>query len=121
MPSAADDLVVHLVERGVALVLGVVRHRLAELRQRERRDRRLERRVDAPAATTSRFGLPTRLAQLVLHLEERLQRVVRGEERVEHDVLGQHPGAALDHHDAVAAAGDDQVEVALVELRRTSG
>ena len=33
-----------------------------------------------------------------------------------HHVLGQEVRAGLDHHDRVARAGDDQVELGLVEL-----
>ena len=33
-----------------------------------------------------------------------------------HHVLGQEVGAGLDHHDRVAGAGDDQVEIGLAEL-----
>jgi hypothetical protein len=42
---------------------------------------------------------------------------VRREERIQHDVLGEHPGAALDHDEGVLASRDDEVELALVELR----
>ena len=37
-------------------------------------------------------------------------------DRLGHHVLGQDLGARLDHHDRVAGAGDDQVELRLVEL-----
>ena len=38
-----------------------------------------------------------------------------------HDVLGQELGAGLDHHDRVARAGDDQVELASRRAGCTSG
>src|SRR3990170_3043860 len=37
-------------------------------------------------------------------------------DRVGHDVLGEEPGARLDHHDRVARAGDDQVELRVHQL-----
>ena len=80
------------------------------------------RRAGSSSATDDRaLRLADRRAQLVLHGDERLHRGERGVERVEHHVLGQHRGAALDHHDAVARAGDDQREVALVDARCIGG
>ena len=38
------------------------------------------------------------------------------QDRLGHDVLGQELRAGLDHHDRVARAGDDQVELRLLEL-----
>ena len=38
------------------------------------------------------------------------------QDRLGHDVLGQDLRAGLDHHDRVARAGDDQVELGLLEL-----
>ena len=47
---------------------------------------------------------------------ERLERAVAEQDRLGHDGLGQELGAGLDHHDRVARAGDDQVELRLGEL-----
>ena len=41
---------------------------------------------------------------------------VRVFDRVGHDRLGQDLGSSLDHHHRLAGAGDDEVEVAVVEL-----
>ena len=41
----------------------------------------------------------------------RLERAMPEQDGLGHDVLGQELGAGLDHHDRVAGAGDDQVEL----------
>ena len=38
------------------------------------------------------------------------------QDRLQHVLFGELAGEALDHGDRVAGAGDDQVEVALLEL-----
>ena len=48
-------------------------------------------------------------------------RAVAEQDRLGHDVLGQDLDARLDHHDRVAGAGDDEVELRLGELRCRSG
>ena len=68
-----------------------------------------------------RFGLPTALAELLLEVDDRLERAVAEQDGLGHHVLGQELGAGLDHHDRVAGAGDDQVELRLLELRCRSG
>src|SRR5262245_31518738 len=109
--------VVHLVERRVALRLDALGERLAQLRQRELGDRSFELRV-ARRRFHLALRLPDRLAQLVLHVEDRLHCVVRGEERFQQERLGQDLGAALHHDDGVAPRGHDEVEIAVLELRR---
>ena len=59
---------------------------------------------------------PERLAQLLLQVQQRLQRLVCRKQRVEQDVFRQPSGAPLDHHDAVPAAGHDEVKVRLLYL-----
>ena len=67
------------------------------------------------------FALPTAFAELLLDVDERLQRAVAEQDGLGHDVLGQELGARLDHHDRVARAGDDQVELRVRELGCRSG
>ena len=62
------------------------------------------------------LALPTALLELLLDVDERLQGAVAEQDRLGHDVLGQELGARLDHHDRVARAGDDQVELRVREL-----
>ncbi len=57
--------------------------------------------------------LASLLAQLVLHVEQRLHRVLGAEQRFQHDVFRDDLGAAFDHHQAVARADDDQIQIAL--------
>ena len=61
------------------------------------------------------------LRERVDHLDELLDRVVRGLERGDRFVFGHLVGARFDHHDAVLGAGDDEVELALLALREASG
>jgi hypothetical protein len=53
---------------------------------------------------------------LLDQLDDRLRLAVREHERVDDLGLGRLGGAALDHDDRVAAAGDDEVDVARLEL-----
>ena len=57
------------------------------------------------------------LRERVDHLDQLLDRVVRGLERGDRFVFGHLVGARFDHHDAVLGAGDDEVELALLALR----
>jgi hypothetical protein len=54
--------------------------------------------------------------QLVLHGDELLDAGVRDRERLEHVGFGDLERAALDHHDRVLGAGDDEVHVGELEL-----
>ena len=62
------------------------------------------------------LGLADGLPELLLEVDERLERAMAEQDRLGHHVLGQDLGAGLDHHDRVAGAGDDQVELGLREL-----
>ena len=62
------------------------------------------------------LGLAGRLAELLLDVDERLQRAVSEQDGLGHDVFGQELGARLDHHDRVPGARDDEVELGLLEL-----
>ena len=64
------------------------------------------------------LGLADLLAQLLLEVDERRDRPVGEHDRLGHHVLGQDLDARLDHHDRVAGAGDDEVELRLDELAR---
>ena len=82
----------------------------------------LEHRLGAGLDDTgSALGLADLLAQLLLEVDDRRERAVAEHDRLGHDVLGQDLGAGLDHHDRVARAGDDQVELRLVQLAERSG
>ena len=86
------------------LVTGV--DRLGEVEDRARA--RLEERLA--------LGLAGRLAELLLDVDERLERAVAEQDGLGHDVFGQELGARLDHHDRVPGARDDEVELGLLEL-----
>ena len=63
------------------------------------------------------LGLADLCAQVELRLAERLDRGMRGVERLQHDVLGYLASARLDHGDGIHRAAHDQVELGLVHLR----
>ena len=67
------------------------------------------------------LGLADRLAELLLEVDERPERAMAEQDGLGHHVLGQDLGAGLDHHDRVARAGDDEVELRVGELRVWSG
>ena len=60
--------------------------------------------------------LADRPRQLLLDVDERLQRAVAEQDRVGHDVLAQQLRAGLDHHDRVSCPGDDEVELRVGQL-----
>ncbi len=62
------------------------------------------------------LGLADGLAELLLDVDERLERAVAEQDRLGHDGLGQELGARLDHHDRVARPGDDEVELRVGQL-----
>ncbi len=55
-------------------------------------------------------------AHLFLDVDKRLESPVAEEDRVGHDVFGHDRCAGLDHHDGVAGAGDDQVDVRALKI-----
>ena len=67
------------------------------------------------------LGLADGLLELLLEVDERLERAMAEQDRLGHDVLGQELRAGLDHHDRVTRAGDDQVELRVRELGCGSG
>ena len=111
-------LVVRLVERRVALLLVALRQRRAQLRAARAPAR-------APRAPRRRAGAST----VALRLADRRRAAppacrgaaapprARRRARRAARVSGSIARAALDHHDRVAARGDDQVQVAVGELR----
>ncbi len=76
----------------------------------------VEDRARARLEVRRALGLADGLLELVLDVDERLQRAMPEQDRLGHDVLGQELGAGLDHHDRVAGARDDQVELRVREL-----
>ena len=72
----------------------------------------VRRRLDVRDA----LGLADGLLELLLEVDDRLERAMPEQDRLGHDVLGQEVRARLDHHDRVARAGDDQVELRVLEL-----
>ena len=63
-----------------------------------------------------RLGLPTSPWRLLLEVDERDHRPVREHDRLGRDILGEDLDAHLDHHDRVAGACDDEVELGVAEL-----
>ena len=78
--------------------------------------REVEDRAGAGLEERRALGLADRLAELLLDVDERLEGAVAEQDRLGHDGLGQELGARLDHHDRVARAGDDEVELRVGEL-----
>jgi hypothetical protein len=62
------------------------------------------------------LGLADGLLQLELEVDERLEGAVAEQDGLGHHGLGQDLGPGLDHHDRLARAGDDEVEVGLGQL-----
>ena len=60
--------------------------------------------------------LADELAQPVLDLDERQQGPLCEQDGLGHHVLGEDLDARLDHHDGVAGAGDDEVELRVLQL-----
>ena len=92
-----------------------------ELAARLRQLGELEHGVRGRLDVRHALGLADELAQLLLQLDERQQRAVPEQDGLGHDVLGQDLDARLDHHDRVAGARDDEVELRLRELAGRSG
>ncbi len=63
-----------------------------------------------------RLGLADGGAHLILDVDEGLQGAVAEEDRVRHDIFGDDRGACLDHHDGVAGARDDEIDVGALEV-----
>ena len=76
----------------------------------------VEDRAGAGLEVRDALGLADGLPELLLEVDERLERPVAEQDGLGHDVLGQELRAGLDHHDRVAGAGDDQVELGVLEL-----
>ena len=72
-------------------------------------------------AVNSRFSLP--VAARIFSMRSRIgwQRLVREQQRVDHDVFGELRRAALDHDDGVTRGSDDEVEIRRLATRRRSG
>jgi hypothetical protein len=111
-----DGALLDLGDLRVALLLLDDAHRLGQPLAGHLADARLEaggvRRRGRLA-----LGLARQPAQLLLRLELAQQLGVPEAQRLEDLGLGHLLGAALHHHQRVAAAGDHQLDVALFELR----
>ncbi len=62
------------------------------------------------------FGFAKLAAQLLLDLQQRLDRIMAGEQRFENFRLGNDLRAAFDHDDGVLAAGKKNIGVAIAQL-----
>ena len=67
-------------------------------------------------AANSHFSLPTSADELLLESADPLDLLVREHHALEQLLLGDLAGLALDHHDRVGSAGDDHVELAVLEI-----
>ena len=65
---------------------------------------------------TDDLGLADGLAELLLDVDERLQSAVAEENGFCHHFFGHDRGAGLDHHDRVAGAGHDEVDIGVLEV-----
>ena len=105
----------HGVDAAVALQLVLDAHRIGQRAERLLLDL-LWNSASIALAATDELLLADGGLQLLDGRDDLLDRGVRGFERADDLRFGDFLGARLDHHDAVAAAGDDQVERALLAL-----
>ena len=76
-------------------------------------------------AVVEQVELPRVLGGLFGEADDRLADLLAGfvgeHDRAEHDVFRQLLGFGFDHHHRIGGAGDDQVELAFLDLRSGSG
>ena len=87
-----------------------------ELALRVGRVREIEDGVGRRLDVRDALGLADGLLELFLEVDDGLECPVAEQDGLGHDGLGQQVRAGLDHHDRVARAGDDQVELGVLEL-----
>ena len=87
-----------------------------ELAARLRQVGELEHGVGEGLEVRQALRLADEPVELLLEIDERDQRPVPEEDGLGHDVLGEDLDARLDHHDRVAGARDDEVELGVLEL-----
>ena len=110
-----DRLGLELVEAALALRLVRITQLGADALFEERDDRAELRRVELERSDRER-GLADGAPELLLCVAELFDAFLRERERLDEEVLGHLTGTGLDHHDRVAGAGDDEVEIAFVHL-----
>jgi len=71
----------------------------------------VEDRIRAGLEVADQLGLARGRAQLVLDVDERLERPVAEQDCVGHDVLGDDRSPGLAHHDRVSRAGDHEIDI----------
>ena len=102
-----DQLLEHLVDALVVLELAADPHRLAERDERLLLDLAVELARDFLLRDLALL-LADCLREIVDGVDDLPDGGVRGVERLDHLLFGDLLRAGLDHHDAVAAAGDDR-------------
>ncbi len=110
-----DQLVEHLVDAVVVLELAADAHRLGQRHEHLLLDLAVEVVADL-LLRDLQLLLAGLLRQVVDGGDDLLDRGVRRLERLDDLLLGHFLGAGLDHHEAVLAAGDDEIELALLAL-----
>ncbi len=110
-----DQFLEDLVHGRVALDLVLELHRLGERQQHLLLDLAVEVAVDLLLGRRH-LGLAGFLRHPVDHVHDLLDGRVPGFERVHHQLLADDLRARLDHHQAVLAPGDDDVEARLLAL-----
>ncbi len=113
--EVGEDLVLDHVEGGVAGVLLVDREGAGELGVGDLLDRGEDLAGDHQGLGLA-LGLPDLGDELLLELDEGLDRGLARLEGLDHGRLVDLVGAALDHHDGVLGGGDEDVEVGLGAL-----
>ena len=111
-----DQLLEHLVDAVVVLELAADAHRLAERDEHLLLDLAVELARDFLLRDLALL-LADLLRQIVDDVDDLPDGGVRRVERLDDFLFGGFLRAGLDHHDAVAAARDDQIEAALAPLR----
>src|ERR1044071_7833743 len=110
-----DDLALDLVQLLVAFELLADGHRAQDFVARQSLDA-LEQVLVRLDERHLPLGLADRPLDLFLIVEQRLDRLVPLEQRLENFVFGDDARAALDHDDGIAAAGKKNIDVAFLQL-----
>jgi hypothetical protein len=117
LPEVTRETLEHLrldrIDGGVALGLRGDAHRFREPRFGGLAHPPLEIRVPRVSCRDLELGLADATVQILLRLEQLDDLLVRELERIEHLALGHVLRTALDHHESGAAAGHDEIQLAL--------
>ena len=110
LPARGHDLGAYLVDAGVPLLLVGDAHRFLELLLGQLPNTGRQRLV-LYLRGRHPLGLAKLVLELLLQVDQRLDRLVSLEQRVQHIRLGHHGRAAFHHHDAVPGPREVDVDI----------